>query len=147
MSFIEMNGLDDVTEQQPIIENNSLESLTAAGTKKLTLQKDYTLVVKDVKEKNGDDGSLKGLLVIHEIEGCPDNANVMHNLTLPLPEDDADKRKAKLLFAKRYLTLFKIPFANGIDVTKMIGARAKAKLTLEEYDGTWSNKLVLPAIK
>lgn len=130
MSFIPMNeDMDAVKESQPVAEG------------------EYTLVISDVKEKNDTDGTPKGLLVILEIEGADDASNVLHNLSFPLPADDNEKKKNKLLFMKRFLTLFNIPFAGGIDLMNFAGKRAKCFLTQEEYQGAISNKLKLPQIK
>jgi len=128
MSFIDME-LDAIEEDKPVAEG------------------EYTLVVTDVKEKNDESGNLKGLLVIHEIQGATGAANVLHNISFPLPGDDENKIKNKKLFLKRYLTNFGIPFANGIDLTRFPGAKAKVFLKQEEYNGVVSNKIVLPMIK
>jgi hypothetical protein len=108
---------------------------------------EYTLVIDSVKEKQDDSGNTKGLLVILAIEGQDNAANVMHNLSLPLPTDEDEKKKNKLLFMKRFLTLFNIPFNNGLDLTSFLGKRAKCFLVQDDYQGTISNKIKLPSIK
>lgn len=128
MSFIDME-LDAIEEDKPVAEG------------------EYTLVVTDVKERNDESGNLKGLLVIHEIQGVEGAANVLHNISFPLPGDDESKVKNKKLFLKRYLTIFGIPFANGIDLTRFPGAKAKVFLKQEEYQGVVSNKIQLPMMK
>lgn len=127
MSFIDMD-LDAVEESKPVAE----------GT--------YTLVIEDVKEKEKE-GVQTGLLVILSIEGQPTAANVLHNLSFPLDADDDQKKKNKLLFMKRFLVLFGIPFQGGIDLTKFAGKRAACALGLKEYQGSVSNELKLPMIK
>ena len=130
MSFIPMNeDYDAVQENQPVPEG------------------EYTLVIDNVKEKQDDAGNIKGLLVICQIVGADDAQNVMHNLSLPLDTDDETKRKNKLLFMKRLLTLFNIPFSGGIDLQQFPGKQAKCFLTQEDYQGTISNKIKLPPIK
>lgn len=131
MSFIPINeDYDAIQENQPVPEG------------------EYTLVIDSVKEKKveGTDET-KGLLVICQIIGEDDAANVMHNLSLPLPEDSDEKKKNKLLFMKRFLTLFNIPFAGGLDLQQFPGKQAKCFLTQEDYQGTISNKIKLPSIK
>jgi hypothetical protein len=121
---------DEIKEQQPVAEG------------------EYTLVISDVREKlDNDTQDLKGLLVICEIEGNDEAANVLHNLSFPLQSDDLEKIKNKMLFMKRFLTHFSIPFNNGIDLDTFVGKRAKCNLVLEDYQGTISNKIKLPNIK
>jgi hypothetical protein len=128
MSFIDME-LDAIEEDKPVAEG------------------EYNLVITDVKEKNDESGNLKGLLVILEVEGQTGSANVLHNCSFPLPGDDENKQKNKKLFLKRFLVQFGIPFANGLDLTRFPGARAKCFLKQEEYNGVVSNKIVLPMMK
>lgn len=114
----------------------------------------YTLVITDIKERTNESGQLKGLLAIHEVANGPvgvgpeDVANVLHNISLPLPEDDQEKVKNKLLFLKRYLAVFGIPM-NGsrLDIPAFIGKRATVQLTLDEYQGVISNKIKLPNLR
>lgn len=131
MSFIDTGiNFDDVREDQPVPEG------------------EYDLVIADVKEKNNDSGNLKNLLVIIEIVGHDGAANVLHNISIPQPEDDAEKVSNKAKFIKRFLQLFNIPFQGGsLNLTDFPGKRAKAFLTQEEYQGTISNKIKLPPIK
>ena len=128
MSFIDME-LDAIEEDKPVAEG------------------EYMLVITDVKEKNDESGNLKGLLVILEIEGQEGAANVLHNCSFVLPGDDESKARNKKLFLKRFLVQFGIPFANGLDLTRFPGARAKCFLTQEEYNGVTSNKIKLPMMK
>jgi len=128
MSFIDME-LDAIEEDKPVAEG------------------EYNLVITDVKEKNDDAGNLKGLLVILEIEGQEGDANVLHNLSFPLPGDEEGKIKNKKLFMKRFLVQFGIPFANGLDLTRFPGARAKCFLVQKEWNGVTSNSINLPMMK
>lgn len=133
MSFIDLhiNDLDnDVQEDQPVPEG------------------EYNLVIIDAKEKNDESGNLKGILVICEIEGHDNAANVLHNISLPLPGDEATKISNKLKFIKRFVQLFKIPTHGGkLNLSDFPGKRAKAYLTQEEYNGTISNRIKLPISK
>lgn len=130
-SFIELPmNIDDVQEDKPVPEG------------------EYTLVITDVKEKNNEDGSLKNLLVICEIQGHDGAANVLHNISMPQPADDAEKVTNKMKFIKRFISLFNIKTDGGkLNLQNFPGAKAKAMLTLEEYQGNVSNKIKLPAAK
>ena len=128
MSFIDME-LDAIEEEKPVAEG------------------EYSLVITDVKEKQDESGNSKGLLVILEVEGATGAANVLHNISFPLAHDDESKKKNKLLFMKRFLVQFGIPFQGGIDLTRFPGARAKCFLTQDEYQGVVSNKIKLPMMK
>lgn len=129
MSFIDLpiQDIDDIQEDQPVPEG------------------EYNLVIIDAKEKQDESGAIKGLLVICEIEGHDNAANVMHNISLPLPADEATKVSNKLKFIKRFVQLFKIPTQGGkLNLQDFAGKRAKAFLTQEEYNGNISNRIKLP---
>jgi hypothetical protein len=122
--------MDQIVEDQPVPEG------------------EYTLVVSDCKERNNESGELKGLLVICEIEGQTNAANVLHNISLPLPGDEAEKISNKLKFLKRFMQLFGIAAkGNQLNPQDFLGKRAKAFLTQEEYQGAVSNRIKLPPIK
>ena len=132
MSFIDLpiDDMEHIVEDQPVPEG------------------EYTLVVSDCKERNNESGELKGLLVICEIEGQTNAANVLHNISLPLPGDEAEKISNKLKFLKRFMQLFGIAAkGNQLNPQDFLGKRAKAFLTQEEYQGAVSNRIKLPPIK
>ena len=132
MSFIDLpiDDMEHIVEDQPVPEG------------------EYTLVVSDCKERNNESGELKGLLVICEIEGQTNAANVLHNISLPLPGDEAEKISNKLKFLKRFMQMFGIAAkGNQLNPQDFLGKRAKAFLTQEEYQGTVSNRIKLPPIK
>jgi len=132
MSFIDLpiNDMDEIQEDKPVPEG------------------EYSLVISDCKERANESGELKGLLIICEIEGHEGAANVLHNMSLPLPGDDPVKVSNKLKFIKRFIQLFKIPTQGGkLNPSDFPGKRAKAYLTQEEYNGDVSNKIKLPASK
>ena len=132
MSFIELpiTDMDDIQEDKPVPEG------------------EYTLVIGDAKEKNNESGELKGILVICEIQGMDGAANVLHNISLPLPGDEADKINNKLKFIKRFVQHFKIPVkGNSLNVQDFLGKTAKCMLVQEEYNGNISNKIKLPNAK
>ena len=83
------------------------------------------------------------------IDGHDDAPNVSHYISLPSPNDDADKAKYKALFLKRFLQLFKIPHTSeGFEIEDFFGATADAELTLSEPDdsGNVYNRLQLPRL-
>lgn len=132
MSFIDLpiNDLDEIQEDKPVPEG------------------EYNLVISDAKEKQNEAGELKGILVICEIQGMDGAANVLHNISLPLPGDDESKVKNKLLFLKRFVQKFNIPLKNGqLNIQEFLGKTAKVMLVQEDYQGTISNKMKLPASK
>ena len=133
MSFIALpiNDLDnDVQEDKPVPEG------------------EYQLVITDAKEKNNEAGELKGILVICEIVGHEGAANVLHNISLPLPGDESEKINNKLKFIKRFVQLFGIKVVgNQLNIQDFIGKSAKAMLTQESYNDTVSNKIKLPTSK
>jgi hypothetical protein len=82
------------------------------------------------------------------ILGHEDAPNVRHYISLPKEGDDAGKRGTKLLFAKRFCSLFKIPYdETGFDTDDFTGSKARAELTTEERNGNTYNKLILPRLK
>ena len=100
----------------------------------------YDLCVIDAKvtEKDGK----KNIRLIMEIEGEPDAGNVFHYVSLLHESDDGDKRKTKMLFARRFFNQFGIQADNGVDLEALVGSRAAgANLTQEEYEGSLRNGL------
>lgn len=111
MSFIELTGLDDATE------------------KKVAAEGEYELCIINAKmtEKDGK----HSIMVVLEVEGEPDIANVFNYIGLP-GEDD-DQAEFKLLLAKRFFSQFSIDMNNGVDLEQFVGSRSLGKLTQEEY--------------
>lgn len=132
MSFIDLpiTDMDDIQEDKPVPEG------------------EYNLVISDAKEKNAEDGTLKGILVICEIQGVEGASNVLHNISLPILGDDDTKVSNKLKFIKRFIQLFKIPVkGNQLNIQDFLGKTAKAMLVQDEYNGNISNKIKLPNAK
>lgn len=137
MSFIDA-PMDDVTEPK-------------CGPEGL-----YDLVVE--KSDNQLDGDFrKGILLIIKVEKAPaginaeDVANLMHNIAFPLPTDDEQKAKTKILFIKKVCHLFKIDTkgrkVSDIKDVEFIGKRAKsAKVKPRLYEGVNRGSLVLPQL-
>jgi hypothetical protein len=115
---------------------------------------DYTLIVRDVQEKNNESGVLKNVLVLLDVVSAPTGVNpdeistVMHNLSIPMPDDDQEKVVNKMRFIKRFMAVFAIPFAgNRLDLKQFPGKQAKCHLVQDEYQGNITNKIKLPNLK
>jgi hypothetical protein len=124
MSFIEMPGLEDAQELKHAPEG------------------EYDLVIENVsmREKEGK----ANILCILKIEGAgEDYANVMHNISLPSADDDQEKRKTKMLFARRFFEQFGVPYEGGVELEAFVGCRGRAKLVVDEYQGNVRNALLL----
>lgn len=123
MSFVELGtNLDDVKDKEVVPEG------------------EYGLVIEDAKYtvKEGK----HNVNVRLSVEGMPMARSVFHNISLPNAEDEAGKRETKLLFLKRFLEKFKIPFSgNGFNEEDFPGKFAKCKLILDEYNGQINNKI------
>ena len=137
MGFIE-KPLDDVQEAQP-------------GPEGL-----YGLVISKATDKLEGD-TRKGMLLIIDVVKAPQGinpeevANVLHNLSFPIPEDDEKKGKAKQLFLKKFCFLFGIDtkgkMSKDFKETDFIGKKASnAKLKRKLYEGKWSNTIDLPQL-
>lgn len=82
------------------------------------------------------------------IKGHEDAPIVRHYISLPSEGDDADKKRNKLLFAKRFCHLFNIPYdETGFDTDDFVGSKARCELTTEERNGATYNRLNLPRLK
>ena len=122
MSFIELKGIDDIQEQKAAPE--ALYDLCITSAK--------------MKEKDGK----HSIALVLEIEGEPDYANVFHYVSLPGENDDEDKAKIKLLFAKRFFHQFGISLDNGVELEQLVGNRATGcRLVQEEFEKNVTNKL------
>ena len=77
-----------------------------------------------------------------ESDGEEEAANIFHNVSLPSEDDDDEKRKTKMLFAKRFFNQFKIKIDGGIEMESLVGSRASAcKVVQDEWEGTMRNNL------
>jgi hypothetical protein len=115
---------------------------------------DYQLVIRDVQEKNNENGQLKNVLVLCDVLSGPTGvdtdeiATVMHNLSMPLPEDEQEKVVNKMRFIKRFMAAFSIPMAGTrLELTQFPGKQAKVHLVQDEYQGNITNKIKLPNLK
>ena len=120
MSFIEMPGLEDAKEAVAVPEGK------------------YDLCVIDaqITDKDGK----KSLRLIMEIEGETDAGNVFHYIGLPHEDDDGDKKKTKMLFARRFFHQFGINTDGGFELESIVGSRATAAMvTQEEWEGDLRN--------
>lgn len=131
MSFIELAGLDDVSEKKTVPEGS------------------YDLVITaNPKTKRNEESGKDNLLVIIAIEGHPEAANIMHNLALPHKDDEPESRKFKLLMIKRFCHHFKIAMQGGqINTENFAGARmSQCPVVKDEYNNVVSNKLKIPPL-
>jgi hypothetical protein len=127
MSFIELDGINDVHE--PVTAPEGMYDLVIASA--------------TIKEKEGK----KNIFCVIEFENTDtEYANILHNVSLPSSDDDSDKRKNKLLFAKRFFHQFNIPFEGGVDVEAFSGSRARCKVSVGEYDNKPQNKISLDSL-
>lgn len=121
MTFIAMQGIDDAREPDVMPEG------------------EYDLVINDAKIRNTE--GKNDIMVIIAIEGEPNAANVFHFVSLPSEDDDDDKVKVKMLFARRFFHQFSIDVDGGVDTEQFVGSRCRGKLTQEEFEDNLSNKL------
>lgn len=129
MGFIEMPGLGDIAEQP----------LAPEGT--------YDLCIIDAKLQQKDDKN--SIMCILQVENADkDYANIFHYVGLPNSGDDADKAKAKNLFAKRFFVQFSVPVeAGGFEIETLVGCRATdVKVTQGEWEGRMGNNLQIDRI-
>ncbi len=82
--------------------------------------------------------------------GVDDVSPIFHNVSLPKDDDDAEKRRTKGLFTKRFLHLFKIPYqaeSPNFNLNDFLGHSAtKVSVELGSYKGRPTNNIVLPEL-
>ncbi len=131
MAFVNLKGLDSVSEPKPVPE----------GT--------YTLRVVNVQTYTKEDTGRTVTKIVHEIDGHPDAAPVTLFLVHPKEDDDPGQNQRRLLDFKRYLTLAGVPFdESGFTEEDLYGATFEAYLRLGEPDqnGTQYNEIRLPRL-
>ena len=121
MSFIELPGLSDVKEPQIVPEG------------------EYDLCIIQAKLNKKEESTT--IMTILEIEGKENAANVFHYIALPGENDEEDKRKTKLLFARRFFHQFGIEMDSGIELEQFVGSRSRCRLIQDEYEGNLKNVL------
>lgn len=122
MSFIEMEGLQDAKEAIVAPEGN------------------YELVILQATHKP----EKNNITVLLEIDSDEDYGTVFHTISLPKKDDDEDKRKAKGLFAKRFLVQFDLDTGeDGFNLEAFSGQRASCNITQSVYEGTTRNQIRL----
>jgi hypothetical protein len=131
MSFIELAGIDDVSEKKTVPEGSY----------------DVVVTANPKAKKNEESGKIN-LLVVLAIEGHPEAANILHNLALPGAEDEPESRKFKLLMIKRFCHHFKIDMTGGqLNTENFAGARmAQCPVVKDEFNNVVSNKLKVPPL-
>ena len=106
----------------------------------------YHLIIENCKYI--DDGKPRFMFNI-KIQGG-DFATLFHSVYLPTEADDDQKRKNKILFAKRFNYMFKIPVIGGkFNPTDAVGREAVGNVKLVSYTKTSGedgkkNELVVP---
>lgn len=104
----------------------------------------YNLAIEKAMEKNNDQGVLTGINVILDVQDHLEAAAVFHHVSIPQEDDEETTADFKYRFMKKFLDTFGIPYSKkGFDLADFIGAGAKVKLTLENYQGDISNKIKL----
>lgn len=126
MTFLALNGINDV--RAPEIHAEGRVPLCIVDAK--------------VTEKDGKT-NVRVLLEIEEPHPQVGSSwqNIFHYVSLPNSNDDAEKVQTKLRMAKQFFIQFGIPFDNGLNIEEMVGCRAEANITVEEYEGQLSNKV------
>jgi len=92
MSFITLTGISDATEKKVAPEG----------------EYDLCIILAKMHEKEGS----HSIMVVMEVEGEPDVANIFNYIGLPGEKDD--QAEFKLLLAKRFFFQFGIDMDNGI---------------------------------
>lgn len=135
-SFIDVGtNLDEVKEPE----------LLDSGT--------YMLRITDAKLRQSEDtGEYDSIMVTLEAEDQPDSAPIFHYIYLPTKKCDDRQLKGRLIFLKRFLNLFKIPYDGGkFNVDSFLGREALCvvrKTSFVKGDGTTAerNEIVLPKV-
>ena len=107
MSFIDVK-VGDVEEQGPAPE----------GT--------YDLVISNAMVGEAKSSGNPQIVVTINIEGHSEYMPIRHYLGLPAEDDDQDMSDRKRRSLKRFMTLFNIPFDDGINTEDFLGATASA---------------------
>lgn len=137
MPFISLGkNLDDVGEDKPVPEA------------------EYDLIVKNVQEMRKSEAGRQMIPVGIQVEhpDYPEAALVWHNIVFPNDDDyaDDDQRKATLMLRniKRFLYIFGVDWTeDGFDSEDLEGAKGRASLGLDEYQGDVRNIIKLPRLK
>lgn len=131
MSFIKLGAEFGATQEATLVPNGAYD-LRATG---FLYEEDKHRIRVNLEVENPP-------------EGLDDVAPIFHYIFLPAPEDDADKSKSKMLFAKRFLYLFGVPYTDeGFDPEDIPGTSArKVTCEQEEYDGRHNVRIKLPQL-
>ena len=125
MSFIEM-AFKDAKEKECVPEGM------------------YVLRAEDYTAYEDDNGEISRISVRHSIEGEPSAKAVFHNLWFPRKGDDPEKVNNKLVFIKRYLELFNVPYKDGgFEPEEIPGSTAECQLVIDTYNDVESNQIKL----
>ena len=95
--------------------------------------------IRAVDMKHKDEGRMS---VVLELPEYPDADDVFHTVWLPRDEADPKQNKRTLIALRRFYRAFGIDYTQPVDVKQdMIGAKAWAILTTEEWEGVTRNKI------
>jgi|TARA_R110000824_G_scaffold11785_3_gene51731 hypothetical protein len=133
MAFVEVAGLGDDYEDQPVAEGN------------------YNLRIQDARDGRNKANTCDQIVVIIHIDseegGAPTEGagSIFHYLTFPADVDEDSVKRFKMRDISRFLHLFNVQFEKkGLNSEDMIGQTATCLVVQDEYEGKVSNKLKLP---
>lgn len=111
----------------------------------------YDVTISSAEEKVSSKGKPM-IRAVLEVEGDYNAQPIFHYIMLPEPGQDKEELDRNMIGLKRFMKAFKIPVnPAGIDTDlltmEMPSHSANLELKVEEYEGTVSNKLVIPRIK
>jgi len=131
MSFIELPGIDEVTE--PEIRPTARYPLVITGAK-----------IKPSKEKVGHNN----IEVVIGFDDDPEEIYIpiFQYLALPHPDDEVKSRRFKLRNIKSFCQVFGITVDGGINVEEFVGSRGECNVKAGDYEGRPKHELVLPAV-
>lgn len=132
MSFIQMTGIDQASEPQPMPEAEYRMMVLGPG----------------VLDEIGQNKTPALVFKLGFIEH-PEAQNVRLTIWMPKPDDDAQKRNFKTLMLRRFLEAFQIPYdANGFNPEDAAGAEATVLVKLGEPNeqNMQYNEIVLPKL-
>lgn len=128
----------------PVNLNNAQEAKAVAAGR-------YDVTISSAEEKASKAGKPM-IRTVLEVDGDHNAQPIFHYIMLPEPGQDKEELDRNMIGLRRFMKAFKIPInPEGIDtdllVMEMPGHSANLELKVEEYEGTVSNKLVIPRIK
>jgi len=113
----------------------------------------YPLIVKSAEKKLHANG-MNYIQVIVEVQGQEDAVKgIFVNLWLPMPDDDAEKKKFKMLMIRRFCgpLAFDIPGDGGVNPADFVGAQADLPVIKSFYKNKMGqevpqNEIIIPPL-